>query len=960
MNRERYERVQDLFHQALELKADEREAFLAELAREDSELRDEVVSLLGSHEEGSGLLGTLDDDADDATEQLDRISRALAGRYEIEAEAGRGGMATVYRAKDLKHHRTVAIKVLHPFLAHSLGVDRFLAEIETTAGLLHPHILPLFDSGEADGLLFYVMPFVEGESLRQRLERERQLPVEDAVQIATRMAEALDYAHRRNVIHRDIKPGNVLLQDGQPAIADFGIALAVGAARTDRLTQAGHSLGTPRYMSPEQVTGDQVVGPASDQYALACVLHEMLVGEPPHTGGSTDSVLRKIVRGLEVSPREVRKSIPRHVDSAIRRALERLPADRFREAKDFAQALVDPTFRYGDQGEAAAAGRWRSLALGFASLLAIVTGVAAWSWLRPEPPAPVQRFTVTPPPARAMISPYIGVGLALSSAGDQLVYVGVGPEGQQLWHRRLDALTPTPVPWTEGAENPVFSPDGSTIAFREGANLKTVSLRGGIATVLLSEGITGRYMDWGPDGFIYLASDSIIARVRPSGGSLEPFTTKFPGARTRLPRALPDNAGLLVTLRKNAAAQATIGVVGPNGGEVRELLPGLSARYAASGHLVYGTPGGTMMAAPFDLDRLEVTGESRVVVEGLDVRIPGLGAQFSISDDGTLAYRTAATADLYQPVWVDRSGGSAPIESSWSFAADLTNSSLALSPSGDRLLMTQPRGVGGGSDIWMKDLEDGSLTRLTTEGIQNRRPSWSPDGTAVHYVHVDGSGPEVRQRQADGAGGAPTVLLGAPQLTGAGVSPPSEAFVSNSGEWLVVRTGSTDDRSNPDIYGMRLGVDTLVRPLVAASDVEWAPNLSPDGRWLAYASDESGRREVYVRPFPDVDSGKHRVSESGGDNPVWSRSGTELFYRDGADQLVSAQVSTGGGFSIASRSPLFSASGYLRGDGHPMYDVAPDGDRFVMLARAPVQALAELVIVQNWFEELTRLVPTTP
>ncbi|MFT5435107.1 MAG: hypothetical protein ACI9OJ_005824, partial [Myxococcota bacterium] len=400
MNRERYERVQQLFHEALELGASERADFLAKIAQDDEALHGEIESLLRSHDDG-GILAELDEERDDAKEQFERVSRALPERYKIESEAGRGGMATVYRAKDLKHQRAVAIKVLHPFLASSLGVDRFLAEIETTAGLQHPHILPLFDSGEADGFLFYVMPFVDGESLRQRLDRERQLPVEDAVQIATRMAGALDYAHRRNVIHRDIKPGNVLLQDGQPAIADFGIALALGAARTDRLTQAGHSLGTPKYMSPEQVTGDQVVGPASDQYAMACVLHEMLVGEPPYTGGSADSVLRKIVRGLEVSPREVRKSIPPNVDAAIRRALERLPADRFQESKDFARALADPTFRHGEADELeVSAGRWKGLALACASLLLLVTGIAAWSLLRSDGAAPVQRFITTPPVER--------------------------------------------------------------------------------------------------------------------------------------------------------------------------------------------------------------------------------------------------------------------------------------------------------------------------------------------------------------------------------------------------------------------------------------------------------------------------------------------------------------------------------------------------------------------------------
>ena len=268
----------------------------------------------------------------DATE---RLNAALEGRYAIERELGEGGMATVYLADDLKHERKVALKVLKPELAAVVGAERFLAEIKTTANLQHPHILPLFDSGEADSFLFYVMPFVEGETLRDRLDREHQLPVHDAVQIATNVAEALDYAHKQGVIHRDIKPDNVLLQSGKPVISDFGIALAVGVAGGGRLTETGLSLGTPQYMSPEQATGDLSVGAASDTYALGCVLYEMLVGEPPYTGSTAQAILGKIIAGEIATATKQRASVPANVDAAIRKALEKLPADRFVGAQDF-------------------------------------------------------------------------------------------------------------------------------------------------------------------------------------------------------------------------------------------------------------------------------------------------------------------------------------------------------------------------------------------------------------------------------------------------------------------------------------------------------------------------------------------------------------------------------------------------------------------------------------------------
>ncbi len=320
----------------------------------------------------------------DPSDPIDRLKAALEGRYAIERELGEGGMATVYLAQDLRHQRNVALKVLKPELAAVIGGERFLAEIQTTANLQHPHILPLFDSGEEDGFLYYVMPYVEGESLGDRIDRERQLPVDEAVAIAAKVAGALQHAHGHGVIHRDIKPGNILLQDGEPVVADFGIALAVGAAGGSRLTETGLSLGTPHYMSPEQATGDEHVGPATDIYALGCVLYEMLVGEPPYTGSTAQAVLGKIISGRLTSAAEQRASVPANVDAAIRKALEKLPADRFTGAHDFAQALAAPAFRLGIADNAVVAApvmsRRRWLAVGglTAGVLALSTWWFAW------------------------------------------------------------------------------------------------------------------------------------------------------------------------------------------------------------------------------------------------------------------------------------------------------------------------------------------------------------------------------------------------------------------------------------------------------------------------------------------------------------------------------------------------------------------------------------------------------
>ena len=311
-----------------------------------------------------------------------RFNVALKGRYRIDRELGEGGMATVYLADDLRHERKVALKVLKPELAAVVGAERFLAEIKTTANLQHPNILPLHDSGEADGFLFYVMPYVEGDTLKDRLDRVHQLPVNDAVAIAKDIAEALQAAHEQGVIHRDIKPGNILISRGKPLISDFGIALALSSAGAgERLTETGLSLGTPYYMSPEQATGDQTVGPSTDTYALGCVLYEMLVGDPPYPGSTAQAVLGKIITGKPVSAREERSAVPVNVDAAIMKALEKLPADRFASAQEFARALGDEHFRYGElltEGASAAAGPWNWMTVAFATTTVLLAGLAAW------------------------------------------------------------------------------------------------------------------------------------------------------------------------------------------------------------------------------------------------------------------------------------------------------------------------------------------------------------------------------------------------------------------------------------------------------------------------------------------------------------------------------------------------------------------------------------------------------
>ncbi len=435
---------------------------------------------------------------------ISRLSAALADRYRVDRELGAGGMATVYLAHDIKHDRPVAIKVLKPELGAVLGVERFLSEIKVTANLQHPNLLPLFESGEVEGLLYYVMPFVEGETLRARLEREKQLPVEETVRLSVAIAQALDYAHRRGVIHRDLKPENILLADGQPLVADFGIALAVSKAGGQRVTQTGLSLGTPQYMSPEQATGDRAVDARTDIYALGAMTYEMLTGEPPHSGTTAQAIIAKLMTE-EVRPLTVlRRSVPSHVDAAVRHALEKLAADRFGTASEYAQALQG-------KGDAAALSRYltvasavsgastgRSRALREAAAWgAAVVAIAAFVWVRTHPPAipdmPVVRTLIDLPAGELVIVG--GFPIAISPQGDKLAYVTSSVTGYRTIVQRVSELGARVELADRSLKNVAFSPDGREIVYSEGFDIRRVSADGGPSQDVASSG-NGRSTGW--------------------------------------------------------------------------------------------------------------------------------------------------------------------------------------------------------------------------------------------------------------------------------------------------------------------------------------------------------------------------------------------------------------------------------------------------------------------------------
>ena len=436
------------------------------------------------------------------------LASALSDRYRIGQMLGAGGMATVYLAQDMKHDRKVAIKVLRSELAAVIGADRFLAEIKTTANLQHPHILPLHDSGEAGPYLFYVMPYVEGESLRDRLNREKQLPINDAIRIATEVASALDYAHRHGVIHRDIKPENILLHDGSALVADFGIALAASKATNNRMTETGMSLGTPNYMSPEQAMGEREITSRADVYALGCVTYEMLVGEPPFTGPTAQSIVAKVMTVEPAALLAQRKTIPPEVESAVFTALEKLPADRFATAAEFAAALTNPTATVARTGvrRVVTTGRrgWLTAAAFIAAALtigAMLGGrrVSAGS----VGPADVVRARLALGDT-AVVRAIDNLRLAMAPSGQRIAFIGSDGADAGLWVRELNQPNARLLPGTSGAFAPFFSPDGASIGFfvagSGGVQLKVISATGGVARTVVQDSIAlygGG--DWGDD-----------------------------------------------------------------------------------------------------------------------------------------------------------------------------------------------------------------------------------------------------------------------------------------------------------------------------------------------------------------------------------------------------------------------------------------------------------------------------
>jgi eukaryotic-like serine/threonine-protein kinase len=883
---------------------------------------------------------------------MERLAAALADRYRVERELGQGGMATVYLAHDLRHERDVAIKVLHPDLGAALGGERFLSEIRTTARLQHPHILPLLDSGEADGLLYYVMPVVTGETLRSRLNRERQLPVPDAVRIAREVASALDYAHRQGVIHRDVKPENILLHDGQALVADFGIALAVQTAGGQRMTQTGLSLGTPQYMSPEQAMGDRTIDARSDIYALGAVTYEMLTGEPPFTGATVQAIVARVLTEKPAPITITRETVLPAVENAVLTALAKLPADRFRTPAEFAAGLAGDAPRSSDgrsgaspRATAYAWRRWladpRSLAtlalLGLASVSLAFLAMRASSAPTDSLYGPTTlRFVVGGVSDTGMVEDLaseLGDLPVVSPDGRTVAIPLVGEVGGTLYLRSLDSFELQRV--EGGGRGPFFSPDGSSLAFFRESVLWTMRLADRTASLIAR--IDENFWDigssaWHPDGRLLIPGARGLWSVPASGGAAT-LLIPAPTAIEKINRVtvLPD--GRLV-LGIQMGDSIRLDVTSSDGAARRIVALGLEAGAIVEDVLV------TKSSGQWRATRLDPAALTPV---GASVTAPDIPAG-DVLIGRSLAVITGNNIQR-ELVWVTRAGvvtpfGLEPGLHRWP----------RLAPDGSRLALGGPvqgsgRQTGGEQRIWVVDLR----TRGRRPLDMFTEPVWTSDGQRI--VASIGGQPfaGLGEQIADGSRGVDTLLRALP------VEDTWPTDLSRDGAWIVYYGAGHDtvsgrfSRDLGDI--MFLDRKSGERRRLRLAGYQRGGRLSPDGRWLAYQSFENGRSSVHVRPFPALDA-DYLVSAGEGEQPAWSPDGRELYYRRGHDMMVVPVRPGGTAFGTPAPTVLFTGTFFRDASGDQDYDVARDGRFLMMRPVALAESNVRIHVVLDWLADV--------
>ncbi len=888
---------------------------------------------------------------------------ARLGPYEIQAFIGAGGMGEVYKARDARLNRTVAIKVLPAHLKDDpQRRQRLLREAQAVAALEHPHIGVLYDIGEHAGTDFLVMEYLEGETLAKRLEKGA-LPLDQALRYAIEIADALDKAHRRGIVHRDVKPGNIMISKAGAKLLDFGLAklrlaqatAPVAGASTipaagQPLTEDGTLLGTLQYMAPEQLEGKEADA-RTDIFAFGAIVYEMVTGTRAFEGRSHASLIAAILEHEPPAMTKLQPVTPPFLDHIVRRCLAKDPEERWQSAADLVPELrwqVESMSLPG-AGLPPARGVAGYRRLGWTAALVLAAVLAAFAgarWMIAGSPAPdaVVHATIPLTPGAPL---GVGAHLALSPDGRHLVY-DPGPWGEggrRLYVRQLDQPNPIVVRGTEGGCCPFFSPDGTLGFVSRDAKLQTVALGGGTpATITELTSIPNVLPDtrgatWGPDGTIVFAPavSHGLWQIPATGGKPRPLTTRRTDERERThrwPTMLPDGRHVLFTVGTadiTSFDDARIEVVSLDTGERRTLIEGgMYGRYSPPGHLVYARSG-ALLAVPFDVKRLEVTGRPVEVVRDASTDPLNGYANFSLSRTGLLVYAPGGDLSRFYDatlLWVDRQGRATPASASLR-----PYSHGRLSPDGSRFAVVISE---ANVEIGVLDLARDTLTRLAY-GWNNNFPAWTKDGKALIFSSNRDGANRVYRQVSDGSHPAE------PLVTTSGMT---DASWSPDGRILVFSAPRPE--SGSDILVVRPEDSASPQPLLQGRHNERQPEVSPDGRWLAYTSDESGRDEIYVQPFPTLGR-KWLISTGGGVRPRWTREGRELVYRNGR-QMLSVEIVTSAEFQPRKARVLFE--GETSG-----FDVTPDGERFLTIRGGEALEIAEVAVVFNWMEELKRLVP---
>jgi Tol biopolymer transport system component len=861
-------------------------------------------------------------------------------------------MGEVYKAKDTRLERTVAVKVLPTHMAASAEVrQRFEREAKTISQLSHPHICALYDVGREGETEYLVMELLEGETLSDRLAKGA-LPLEQTLRYGTEIADALDKAHRQGIVHRDLKPGNVMITKSGVKLLDFGLAKAMAPAAPrggltslptqQGLTQEGTILGTFQYMAPEQLEGKDADA-RTDIFAFGCVLYEMVTGKKAFAGATQASLITAIMSSDPPAISTVQPMSPPALDRVVKKCLAKDPEDRWQSAHDLAGELR--WIAEGSQaGVPAPVALRRRIRVGVAGTIAgfilgaLAAGLGVRLWLSREPAreAPKAAWLSMLLPSDAPLAPYGAQTLALAPDGTRLVYAADHGGITQLYLRSIGSLEAMPVRDSEGAVSAFFSPDSRWLGFFAGTRLMKVPVEGGVPQTIC-EAAELRGASWGSDdSIVFSTGTSGLRRVPASGGTprilLTP-DTKHGETTFYWPDILPGNEAVLFT---NLSGVSQISVLSLKTGKRSNLIEGNGARYFPSGHILFAR-GGSLFAAPFDLKRLELTGPAVSVLDGLMILSPYNSPLFGVSGGGTLAY-APGSPPRHTLVWVDLQGKVEPLASE-----PRGYEEPRLSPDGNRIAVTIRA---DNPDIWILDISRGSSARLTFEAGEDETPIWTPDGRKVTYSADRAGRPRaVYSKPSDGSGSEERLFEGETHAHVSSWSPDGKTLVY--AEFGPVFSG--------DIWVLTLGEKMERRPWLHTPFNERGPRLSPDGRWLAYISNESGRDEVYVQPFPGP-GGKWQISVSGGTEPVWSHTGGEIFFRSG-DKMMAVSVASGGSFSAETPRVLFEGRFVPSRRGDAAYDVSSDDRRFLMLQRDLQSVATHLNVILNFSEDLKRRVP---